>query len=237
MHTFPVTQVDNFFDDPDKIRNYALSLDYHTDPGGNWPGERSECLSGINYRFYSETAMKILRVFYPDLTLVGVGGNHFVKYSAQATFQKVSKKHFTNRTASKEGWIHSDYPVTMTAILYLTPGGSLDNGTSIYKLKDDIVTYDSQYNIVKKDSYTNNNITDDIYKQGKNNNNSQFIETARVGGSYNSLVCFDSAQFHGARNFETESDEDRLTMVWFFHSIMTEVEFPVMRSRREVIKV
>ena len=52
MNIIPVTVLDNFLPDPDKIREWALKLNYSTDPQGNWPGLRSDELSSINRPFY-----------------------------------------------------------------------------------------------------------------------------------------------------------------------------------------
>ena len=40
--------MDNFFSNPDLIRKYALSLEYHRSKDGSWPGERSNTLNIIN---------------------------------------------------------------------------------------------------------------------------------------------------------------------------------------------
>ena len=40
--------IDNFFSNPDLIRKYALSLEYHRSKDGSWPGERSNTLNIIN---------------------------------------------------------------------------------------------------------------------------------------------------------------------------------------------
>ena len=44
MKKTPAIIVDNFFDYPDLIRNWALSdeLKYMADENGTWPGERTE---------------------------------------------------------------------------------------------------------------------------------------------------------------------------------------------------
>ena len=42
--TFPVTIVDNFFDDPDAIVEVANNLKYFNPQGGHWPGTRTKNL-------------------------------------------------------------------------------------------------------------------------------------------------------------------------------------------------
>ena len=41
---FPILCQDDFFDNPDEIREYALSLDYKSDENGHWPGVRTRPL-------------------------------------------------------------------------------------------------------------------------------------------------------------------------------------------------
>ena len=55
---YPITCVDNFFDTPDDIKNYAKTLDYNYSKEGKWPGERSNHLHEINFNFY-----KISRIY------------------------------------------------------------------------------------------------------------------------------------------------------------------------------
>ena len=42
--TFPITIVDNFFDDPDAIVEVANNLKYFNPQGGHWPGTRTKNL-------------------------------------------------------------------------------------------------------------------------------------------------------------------------------------------------
>ena len=44
MKNFPITCYDNFYDNPDQVREFALSLD-HTKVSGFFPGSRTQPLS------------------------------------------------------------------------------------------------------------------------------------------------------------------------------------------------
>ena len=48
---YPVTILDNFFEEPDKIVDLALNTEYSEITDGRWPGVRSKNLSEIN-EFY-----------------------------------------------------------------------------------------------------------------------------------------------------------------------------------------
>ena len=49
MNFFP-SCVDNFFEDPDKIREFALSLNFNED--GDYPGYRTKELAKIDQNLY-----------------------------------------------------------------------------------------------------------------------------------------------------------------------------------------
>ena len=43
-YLIPTTIVDNFFEDPMKVRDYALSQDFFSDTERSWPGKRTSPL-------------------------------------------------------------------------------------------------------------------------------------------------------------------------------------------------
>ena len=51
MKNFHAVCVDNFFDDPDKIREWGLGLSKQKDPEGKWPGKRSDQLHEVDDAF------------------------------------------------------------------------------------------------------------------------------------------------------------------------------------------
>ena len=59
---FPTTCIDNFYKDPDGIRNFALSLNYN-DNSGNFPGLRTDNLNKIDAQFYKQSVNKLLSLF------------------------------------------------------------------------------------------------------------------------------------------------------------------------------
>ena len=57
----PASCVDNFWDDPDSIRDYALSLDYKSpDENTYFPGLRTDCLSTVDNNYYESSVKKLL---------------------------------------------------------------------------------------------------------------------------------------------------------------------------------
>ena len=118
MH-FPITVIDNFFDDPDRIVNFANSLEYSPrKKGDHWYGLRSKSLHEIDKGYFEWSSQKILRTFYKDET----------PHVCNTLFQKTpgSKK------ISNKGWIHTD-DCLMAAIIYLDKNNI--SGTNFYKAK------------------------------------------------------------------------------------------------------
>ena len=61
---FPVTVIDNFFPDPDKVVEMVPTKKFYKTDGGQWTGERTKELSHLNQDFFLSTALKILGTFY-----------------------------------------------------------------------------------------------------------------------------------------------------------------------------
>jgi hypothetical protein len=205
----PTTIVDGFFDNPDKIRAYALNQKYIRDIEGRWPGLRTPSLSSVSPVVFQTICQKILSLFFTK--------KQPYYFEAQAYFQIVDKKF-------ESGWIHKD-PYVITAIVYLSPDSL--SGTSLYVKKD--IDYNDDEHIM--DKFTN-------YKDGgdtgfsRDLNNQNYIETLNIRGLYNRFVVFDSNTYHAAQDFFGDSkEESRLTLVVFFSSITGDLETPLQRSK------
>jgi hypothetical protein len=206
---FPTTIVDGFFDDPSKIRDFALNQEYSKDKDGRWPGLRTQNLSSVSPVVFHTICQKILSLFFTK--------KQQYLYEAEAYFQIVDKNF-------ESGWVHKD-PAIITAIVYLSPDSL--SGTSFYTKKH-IDYNDNEY---LQDKFIN-------YKNGHGNsssrdlNNQHFIETLNVSGMYNRFVVFDSNIYHAAQDFFGDNkEESRLTLVVFFNSITGDLETPLQRSK------
>ena len=56
---FPTVCYDGFYKDPEKVVDFALSLDYYSTEG-RYPGCRTKCLSTIDRNFAHESLNKLL---------------------------------------------------------------------------------------------------------------------------------------------------------------------------------
>lgn len=104
---------DNFYGNPEQVRNFALSLPFTV--SGNYPGIRTDVMSGVhnsNAKTLFEDILRKKITWWPE------------QYNT--AFQYTTSKDST--------WIHHD-PTNWAAVLYLTPDAPLDSGTAIYRNK------------------------------------------------------------------------------------------------------
>jgi hypothetical protein len=216
---WPFICVDNFFEDPLKVKEFAYSLKYFKSPEGRWPGLRTEYMHEVNYNFFNYTTKKIISLIYPI-------NSRDATWFAEQTFQRIPGNLFKNK-----GWIHTDANYEFTAIIYLSDHKNC--GTSIYKPKNlGAVPINEQR---KRERYLNiNEKTEKEEKEFLKENNDQFEKTLEVPSIFNRLIIFDAANFHAAENFHNENiKEDRLTLITFFKNIqIPNIKYPIPEMRR-----
>lgn len=120
--------VDNFFNDPDSVREYALSLDYRKRNSGEFfEGMRSPPLHQINRSMYELICNKVIDNYF---------GSVRYAYEAYVYFHKTSEedKEDPNWKDINER-VHTDDMLT-AAIIYLTPDAPMNCGTQTYQLID-----------------------------------------------------------------------------------------------------
>jgi len=209
----PFTIVDDFFENPNQIREEALKAEYRSDP--NSPGKRAPCSEYVT----TLTAKKIFSLLIDT-------NKHIVEGSLAITFQVVTE-------AMGEGWVHSDAGnVYFAGVIYLTPNAPIDGGTSLYKPYKNIDSVLlNNYGYIKKDFYTHKTKEDDV-KSIRKNNNELFYKTLEVKNVYNRLVMYSGNEFHAADKFFGSTMEDaRLTLVFFVTHIASNSIFPLDRMK------
>ena len=205
---FP-TIVDNFFENPDKIREFGLSLDYTPDSDGHFPGVRSKSLHEIDYEMYMSLMLKFMSMFH-DFAFQNVNW-----MDASVYFHKIKD---TGDEELNKGWIHTDNDHELAGLCYLNPGvTNLDWGTSIYKQKDntEYMRYGRQH--YKNMFYKNEPVDLNKYKKSLKENNENFQETIRVGNVYNRMIAYSAPENH-CHNGVTK-DEERLTLLFFINGL------------------
>lgn len=106
---------DNFYDNPDDVRQFALSQPF--DVKGNYPGARTK-------PFMNDSVKAAIS------TLVAASGQ-VTNWHEDCGFTGA----FQLCTAQDRTWIHADSFNTWAGVCYLTPNAPVSGGTSLYRHK------------------------------------------------------------------------------------------------------
>lgn len=223
MKNFPVTVVDDFYEDPDYIRQYALSLDYTPSNTGDWPGFRTEPLSNINSELFESFGKKILSLFF-DLD------NIEIECDITTGFQKIYPFSPKKYDIKNSGWIHLDQESILSGVIYLNPEPEENTGTSFFKLKPGEIDDGTQH--TKFLHYSNSSdFNEEDYIKEKENFDNKFIETIRIENQYNRLIVFENGIYHGVPSYFRSKTDPRLTQVFFISSIRSSSKSPLLRIK------
>ena len=198
---FPTIVVDDFYEDPDLWRDFALSQTFFKGDRGSWPGIRTELLHQIDIDLFNVTMRNLLFVLKQyGVTRVS---------NIETGFQLIDETY-------GRGWVHDDDPSFQVAgVIYLNEDAPLGTGTSLYEDCDD---FDSEkYTKLFSEDVVTATAEERInYSKYRNEQVSKFTQTIEVGNVYNRCIMFDSRHWHSADNFFGTSAEDtRLTQVFF----------------------
>jgi hypothetical protein len=223
MTSVPITIINNFFDNPFSVKNWASTLEYNSSLSNQWPGERTKCLSEINYRFYSYVNRKVLSLFFEDY--------NSIDYKCTLYFQKLNKYNGT-------GWIHQD-PNLYTFIIYLSDNNNLNCGTSLYKLKNNRYyrfenEQESFFDINEQQKHhKERNINEEILLKKQQADQFSYEKVLDIPDHFNKLIVFPSEQFHSA-NFLGDSSSSRMTLIGFVYNLTTSL-LPSVRFKQVVM--
>lgn len=224
MNLYPVTIMENFYENPDAIRQFALAQEYkfrhqQADISYVYPGSRTSDLSYIDKILYDNICKKLISVFHNT-------EYDYMRWAIATSFQSVAEEF-------KQGVIHTDKNTIFAGVLYLTPDAPLNSGTSLFRKNK---TFDeTKYNqaLVQNDvRFKAGEIVMDI------SYHNMFDEIVRVNNVYNTLILYEGEHYHAANQFFGKTLEDsRLAQVFFVSKIDAQKQsvFPV--SRVSAIKV
>ena len=97
--TYPITIVDNFFEDPDGIAEQAMELRYYTPNSGNWPGTRTKSLHVEQPRFFAHFGGKIHLLHYETVPEY---------WNLQCHYQLIHPFAEDKYSKKNRGWVHKD---------------------------------------------------------------------------------------------------------------------------------
>jgi hypothetical protein len=219
---FPVLCVDNFYNNPDEIREFALSLNYDNplNSTGYWTGEQTNSLH-IDYPdFFASFSKRFFSLYY-DFNATGP-----INWVLETKFNKVYP--FSNQ--NNLGWIHSDHNAILAGIIYLNKTPVNDQGTALYDLNDGIDYLDYVENVksLEQERYAlfkhssgilPIDFDNESYNQAVTNNNNMFTETTRFKNKYNRLISYPGSQYHAATSTHIPGEPFRLTQLIFVKNL------------------
>jgi hypothetical protein len=188
--------IDDFYENPDEIREYALKLDYKNPENHGAVGYRSQSgrkiLDGTK-----EIFEKLLYKSIPNGTNVGDWD-----YLTNGCF------HWCN--ASVPIVYHSDSQ-QYAGIIYLTPDAPPNTGTSFFRHK--------KYKIRNSEIFSKSDwYESDLKYKEPHLDKTQWEIVDSIGNIYNRLVIFNAQQIHGVTEYFGEDiNNSRLFQLFFFN--------------------
>jgi hypothetical protein len=228
MKFFPTLVIDDFLDNPDKVRQMALEMDYEPS-NGRYPGVRTKSLHEVNPKLFDYLAQKFLSAFYDF--------NMPIKWNIIIGFQKIEAFSDEKEAPVNDGWIHPDSGCTLAGVLYLNPNPVPYTGTNICHPKNDELNEDILLKYMDtKISLYRDNIKLKDYDEKIREHNDMFTNTIQVSNLYNRLIAFDASSFHQANSYHFLGNEPRLTCNFFVNSITTPSISPLERIRSHTME-
>ena len=217
--TYPITIVDDFFEDPDGIVEMAESMKYYTPNTGNWPGTRTKNLHIEDKRFFNYFGQKLHLLFYESVPEY---------WNLQCHFQLIDPFCEDKYSKKNRGWIHKDIDTWFGGIVYLQKDPEPDTGTSAYRVKRGFSHQFADEIDVKEKQYRSENVDDAEYEKAYDAMRNQFEETVSIANVYNRFVLFNNVTHHGVQTF---GSKPRLTLN-FFGMGQTGKLPPLLRSNK-----
>ena len=194
--------VDDFLDNPDAVREYALAQQYERLGGRNWPGRNSAESHGAEKM--TEACSQV------------VGQQLVISPESRCSYFRITKM---GEYGSQH--IHFDPKpgLVWAGVLYLTPTFHPTAGTKFWKHKETgwetapTNEEGAKYGIKSLDDMFN-------FFNTEGNDESKWICTDNIGFKYNRLVMFNPLLWHSNGDwFGTTYDNCRLVQLFFFHGV------------------
>lgn len=220
MDLYPtVTIVENFYENPDEIRKFALkqkfsycheleNIDYV------FPGCRTKELFDLDKNLYEKVCKKLVSVFHNTQ-------HDNMRWAISTSFQVVEGKF-------ERGVLHQDSNTIFAGVIYLTPDAPIAAGTSLFKPNKsfDEEKYQAALKLNDENFRANRAVCTEYHHM--------FDETVRVNNIYNTLIIFNAQTYHAANHFFGDSLENgRMAQVFFITKIDAKSYdiFPLQRTK------
>ena len=185
---------DNFYQDPDEVREYALAQPFNVE--GNYPGKRTKTFH--DWPGLKDGIQSIVK---------GAGGK-ITWYESEYTssFQYTTKK--------DRSWIHPDHTTMWAGVCYLTPDAPASGGTGLFRHKETGAVRPPRLEDGKYDEEWLNK-----HCWPHSRDFSKWDMTGMVGNVYNRLVLYRGDLFHSSLDyFGTNKNNGRLFQTFFFNT-------------------
>ena len=224
MNLYPVAIIENFYHDPDAMRQFAMAQEYTfchdvKDIKYVYPGSRTKDLFDIDAKLHEQICKKLVTVFHNS-------EHDTMRWLISSSFQSVTAEY-------GQGVIHTDHNTVFAGVLYLSPDAPLNAGTSLFRKSK---TFDEAKYQQALDA------NDVRFKAGEivmeTDYHHMFEEIVRVNNVYNTLIIYEGRHYHAANQFFGETLEDsRLAQVFFINKIDAKKQsvFPI--SRVNAVKI
>lgn len=209
--------IDNFYEDPYKVREFALNQEYF----------ENYLLPGISTKSFvdkkiKDCLQKILEPFGEEIDKF-----EMTEYGKNCNFRLVTEQN------NKGRYIHIDEN-NRSGIIFLNPNDCHTSGTSFYLYKNNIENEtliektEEQYEKIRR---TNSGY--DIFEMEKyfyqNNDNWKVIDN--IGNVFNRLIIFNSKRFHQPNHyFGNNKTDGRLTQTFFFNTKKKDKIFTINKN-------
>ena len=194
--------VDNFYRDPDSVRNYALSTEYEEPGRKNWPGRDS-----IHEHGKEELTNMISQIVGEKLT---------TKPCNKCSYFRITKQ---GEYGTQDIHFDPNPGLIWAGVIYLTPTFQPNAGTKFWKHR--LTGWEfapTQEEAAKYNINSHQDMVGFFNTEGKDR--SKWIETDNVSFKYNRLVLFNPFTFHSNGEwFGTTNEDARLVQLLFFHGL------------------
>ena len=188
--------IDNFYDNADEVRAYALTKDFGVK--GNYTGHRTATDLNDGVRDYISSHIEPMngKILWP--------------YPHDSESYCGS---FQYTTARDRTWIHADSGTTWAGVLYLTPDAPLSGGTGLFRHK--------ATGLCTLPRFENGDIDEElltkIYEDAQDM--TKWEMTDRIANVYNRLVIYRGDYFHASLDyFGKDIYDGRLFQTFFFNT-------------------
>lgn len=184
--------VDDFYNNVDDVREFALQQDFNVD--GNYPGHRT--VSFINESI--KTAISnIVSPYAGNITWWGDNYTGAYQYTTQ----------------HDRSWIHADQTTMWAGVCYLTPNAPYSSGTGLFRHK----TSGLRAAVKNPDGSYDQDILSAVYKDSRDMTKWELMDV--VGNVYNRLVIYRGDLFHMSLDyFGSDRHDGRLFQTFFFNT-------------------